>query len=325
MKYFLKLLSFETSKKKKKKQKLAIMAFLRVLFLFSLLLSIGSCTTLYATIVSSLDFGAQQAVCSINPANGQQQNTVMFPSSLGGILPDAIAVLPNNIAVITTVAAENCLVWFSLTTGKVLQQKCSNILVFDNLESFNSTLYFNAYNETLSKNFIYSTLATPSAPYNVVLPVPGVVQVAISTASPSLFFLTVQTGGGIGNALVTIDVATRRILYTVNVDPGIEILVWSAERQCLLAWVATETYAAQLVQLDYTTGRVVRSWVSSVTLSANGGSSVVVGDVVYASLLQYQNGNAPWWTVTNLTSGTWTRYPTDPNAIYPWLLNLVAI
>jgi len=158
--------------------------------------------------------------------------------------------------------------------------------------------------------------------------IPGIVQVVINTYSESLnlFFLTLQVDGS-NNNIVVVDVVKGSILSNVNVDPAIEILAFDDKRKVLYAWVATEDFAGELVSVDYMTGIVIESFVSSVDLSANGGVALVdpSTNTIYSSLLQYMNEDDPYWTIVDLNNYpncTLTKIEIGMDVKFPWYLGI---
>lgn len=294
---------------------------------FCLLLALSQ-ASIYAALTSSLqDDPTPQALGQIVASNGEQQRLVPFPNSVGGLLPSGFVVLEKTgEGAVITVAAQDCIVFFFLANASVTQSLCSSVLVLDNIAVFNGTVWVNGYNMTASHNFLYS-LDRTSGVFRQEMALPGIIQVAISSSSDRLYFLTTQSEGGAGNNLTVVDVVDRRVVSQARVTAGIEILVYGGPSVGLLAWVATETYAGQLVVLDLRTGATLKTIVSSVSLSANGGCSAydpVTGNV-YAVLLDYQNGDAPVWTVTHLASGTMQRFPVSQNAQYPWAVGIALV
>jgi hypothetical protein len=53
-----------------------------------------------------------------------------------------------------------------------------------------------------------------------------------------------------------------QVLSTVVVPDAIEILLWDYTQGMMFAWVASEKYAAELVVLDISTGKRLRTIVS---------------------------------------------------------------
>jgi len=299
-----------------------------VSFLVFLALAAVSDGRIYATVTSSLQaWQPPQAFCQIVPSTGQQQGLAPFPASVGGFLPGGFVTLPStNEGAVLTVGTDECVVFFSLSNASVTGTLCSATLVLDNIAVFNNTVWVVAYNESASENFLFS-VDRLSGTFQQEMHLPGVINVATSAYSDRLFYLTTQTQGGAGNNLTVVDVVERRIVSQVRVEPAIEILVYGGRSAGLLAWVATSVYAGQLVVLDPATGKTVKIIVSSVTLSANGGSSAydpTTGNV-YAVLLAYQSGEAPVWTVTHLATGVMQRFPVSPDAQYPWAVGLAVV
>jgi hypothetical protein len=276
---------------------------------------------IYGCVTSSLQNSpTPQAFAQIIPDTGRQTNIVQLPNSIGGLLLETFVALEKEGAIIT-VADEECVLFFSLLNGKNLTTICSEVLVLDNIAVFNDTVWVVGYNQTDSQNFLYSVNRATGG-FQREMHLPGVIEVAESTFSDRLFFLVTQSEGGAGNNLTVVDVVSRRIISNVRVTSGLEILVYS-KNEGLLAWVATEVFAGQLIVIDPNTGSTLRTIVSSVSLSANGGSAVYdsATRVLYSVLLQYQNGDAPVWTITNTVTGQMQRF-FPPNANYPWAVGL---
>jgi len=123
-----------------------------------------------------------------------------------------------------------------------------------------------------------------------------------------------------------VDTQNKKVLSSVVVPDGIEILLWDDMEGVLYAWVADETYAGVLVILDITTGKRVKTIVQFLNYSANGGTSLLIESsrLVYASLIDIANGDQlPVWVTVELTTGQSTSHLTDPNLGFP--INLVTI
>ncbi len=298
-------------------------------FLVLLVALLATCEgRIYATLTSSLQsVQPPQALAQIVPSTGQQQNLVAFPSTTGGFLPGGFVALPSTgEGAALSVGDEQCVVFFALGNGSIADTLCSSVLVLDNIAVFNNTVWVVAYDQARSANYLYSVdRATGS--FQQEMHLPGVINVATSASSDRLFFLTTQTEGGAGNNLTVVDVVDRRVVSQARVQSGIEILVYGGRGVGLLSWVATSEYAGQLVVLDPRTGKTLKTIVSSVSLSANGGSAAydpTTGNV-YALLLASQNGNAPVWTVTHLASGVMQRFPVSQSAAFPWAVGIVVV
>jgi len=262
-------------------------------------------------------------------------NPIRFPNEIGGMLPSCFVQTSQDEAIMCTLSIhlDSCLVQMILSTGKILNIRCFHDLVISNIAYDNilNQFFFNGYNMSLSKNFIFS-LDIPSmdkAPPIVILYIPGIVQVCINSYSSVLhyFFLTLQIRGS-DNNVVVVDVLNKKIVANSFIAPGIEILVFDDGNKVLYAWVATEVYAGLLVSIDYMNGKVLNNYVGSEDLSSNGGVAVFDSrnKVMYTSLLDFMHYEDPYWTKVDISkypNCTLEKNEIGEDVTYPWFMGLI--
>jgi hypothetical protein len=95
------------------------------------------------------------------------------------------------------------------------------------------------------------------------------------------------------------------------------------QTKTLFAWCAQGQLSAELLVVDYKSG-VQKSLYNSTTLSANGGSSTIdaASNRLFASLLNWRQQNQPFFLSIDLDSGSVSPIVANPDANYPYMLNL---
>jgi hypothetical protein len=251
-------------------------------------------------------------------------------TTVGGILPDTAAAVPNSGLLFLSIGNEgNEFATIINMKGNVTFHESYRDAVLTNAAYDTQTKQFfiNSYNSTVSTNYL-AELYTNTGQLVQLLKISGIVQVDISSYSSSqhIFYLTLQTPDGAGNALIQVDTQAKKLLSTVVVEDAIEILLWDDTSQLLYAWVADETYAGVLVILDLQTGKRAKTIVQFDNFSANGGTAVIdeSAKMIYASLVDISNGDLePVWATVDLTTGKSTTKHTDPSIGFP--INIVLI
>jgi len=251
-------------------------------------------------------------------------------TTVGGILPDTAAAIPNYGLLFLSISnGGNEFATIINMEGNVTFHESFRDAVLTNAAyDIQTKQYFiNSYNSTVSTNYL-AELYPQTGQLVQLLKISGIVQVDISSYSSSqhIFYLTLQTPDGAGNALIQVDTQAKKLLSTVVVEDAIEILLWDDTSQLLYAWVADETYAGVLVILDLQTGKRAKTIVQFDNFSANGGTAVIdeSAKMIYASLVDISNGDLePVWATVDLTTGKSTTKHTDPSIGFP--INLVLI
>jgi len=260
--------------------------------------------------------------------NGQH-TLITNLTTVGGVLPQTAAAIPNYGLFFLSIGLDG----FEYATiikigGTISFHKgfLNQVLTNAAYDQLTRQYFINSYDSILSENYL-TELFPLDGTLTQLVKIPGIVQVDISAYSSKehIFFLTLQNDDG-GNSLIRVDTQNKKILSSVVVPDGIEILIWDDTEGVLYAWVADETYAGVLVILDITTGMRVKTIVEYLNYSANGGTSILFEShkIVYASLIDISNGDQlPVWVTVDLTTGKATAHPTDLNLGFP--INLVTI
>jgi len=275
------------------------------------LVQINVSQLLVSTIAANLQTFSQFELSMISPSG--LPSGIGNLTTVGGILPQSMAYMKHQgMVVFLSVGSEDYITTVYL--NGTVKDHFSTPLVLDNIAYDYSTkeVIVNAYDTTESKNWVIQWVP-PSTVVRLV-EVPGIVQVGISTYCPNghIFFLTLQVDGS-ENALVRVDVENKKVLPSVMVPDAIEIIMWDYTTATMWAWVASENYAGELVQIDIESGKRVKTIVSYSWLSANGGTATfdVKTKVVYSSLINIQNGQQPTWVVVDTKTGKATTAATS--------------
>lgn len=252
-----------------------------------------------------LDMDAPMAVCAVDAASGKVTKVADLesPERVGSGLPACFGLLPggNAAAVCTIRGGQDCIAIVSTVNGSTLSLICTSTIVISNLAVDDRTgqVFFNGFNETDSKNYVYE-LHLDSGDMTIVAHVPGIVQVCINAYSSKTqtFYLTAQSDDRTGNKMVTVHIPTGKVVELLYPPAAIEILMVDPSSDLLLSWSANSYYAAQLQQLNATSGKTSPVFTASYDLSANGGSAMVASDgMIYSMLLDYTHNNRPYWVV----------------------------
>jgi hypothetical protein len=203
----------------------------------------STATTGPIAIVASANFVAT-AIVTVDPATGIGYNQVDLPENVtaAAVFPDCFA-QHGDLAVLCLF--QECLYFFSLSGGTLTNMYCSTELVIDNVGAFEPNtgmLVFSAYNMTSSRNFVYRIRYDNPTTVTVVVPLPGIVQVAINAYSSKnrFYFLTLQDRDAANNNLLVIDMGANKVLYNVSVSQSIEMLTFDDSTNRLFVWYATE-------------------------------------------------------------------------------------
>jgi hypothetical protein len=250
--------------------------------------------------------------------------TVTNLTTVGGILPQTSAWVPDYGLFFLSLGLDGK-EYASIVdlAGKVLfhQGYVNQVLTNAAYDTLSQEYFINAYDSTHKMNYLTQLFPNNNSLIQQ-LKISGIVQVDISTYSSQdhIFFLTLQTPDGSGNALIQIDTQAKTLLSHVVVEDAIEILMWDDIGKVMYAWVADENYAGVLVILDLITGRRTKTIIQFENYSANGGTAALMATekIVYASLIDIGNGDElPIWVVVDITTGNYTAKHTNLNVGFP--------
>eukprot|EP01124_Arcella_intermedia_P014195 TRINITY_DN20588_c0_g2_i1.p1 TRINITY_DN20588_c0_g2~~TRINITY_DN20588_c0_g2_i1.p1 ORF type:complete len:310 (-),score=68.90 TRINITY_DN20588_c0_g2_i1:32-961(-) len=278
-------------------------------------------------VAQTLDTFDQFHLSSFSPSGTPHLLTNL--TSVGALLPNDIAYIPRLTSLVFTSITPDASQYITLLTldGKITHLWKFNVILTNiAYDRLTAQTFVIGFNQELQKNFVFE-VDLDAGVLKEVVEVPGIVQVCISAycVGEHVFYVTVQTADG-GNAVVGVDTQKKVVGPAVVVKDAVEIMMWDEGAGVMYAWVATETDAGDLVQLDVKTGEKVKVIAQFSNYSGNGGTAVLDGasKIVYSSLLDISSGsNTPVWVVVDIQNGNHTAYPTSTDLGFPIGLVLI--
>lgn len=212
---------------------------------------------------------------------------------------------------------ESCLINVDLSTGKIQEGQRYPSYFFTNL-AFDTVTNQTFVTSSGTSNSLFELLRNQTLRKIVDFPEFFYSDISTYSSSKHVFFLLAGSGTPSVSKLLavgTVGAQEGKTLYNVPVALGVNSLAFDDTLGVLYAWGYDDTYRAILVSLDFTTGKILKTFFESSTLFASPAVCInKEGTTIYSSMYDKPH-NASVFLTLELSESKATLVPAERYAM----------